>query len=457
MKLRISLILLFISIGFSFAQKKWTLKECVDYALENNLTLKRTKQANQLIVEDLGIAQKNYLPSVSGSASQNINAGSSFNPVSNTRQNSTNQSTSFRVDASMILFDGFNIKNNLKKAAKNKLISELDLEKMNDDISLSIVNSYLNILFNKENLKVVEANLAITEKLLNRTKQLVEAGIQPRGNLLEIEATKANDENAIVISQNNIDFALLTLTQTLQIPFKGFDVQEIEINISDLNLKYNNTNDIFEVAVQNQPNIKSANLNIENSETDIEIAKSGFLPTVSLNGSLSTIYSHTNGTDDDFFIADPNNAGQTIRVKNGILDQFDNNFGQFIGVSVSVPIFNKGRNKANVNKAKISQEIAKTNLEDEKRALRENIERAYINAKATLKEYEAAKKSLESQELSFKFAEERYKLGATNSFDFEQVKNRLISAKSSVITSKYNFVFRTKLLEFYYGIPIVVD
>ncbi len=443
MKAKITLLLLLISVSLSYSQKKWSLEECVNYALEHNLTIKRTLQTNLLVDEDVNIAKTNWLPSVSGSASQNLNFGSNINPSTNSRINTQSISNGFGVNASMVLFDGFRIKNGLLSAEKNRDISKLDLEKLKNDISLNIVNSYLNVLFQKESLKVAQANLEITEKSLKRTQELIDAGTQPRGNLLEIEATKVNDENAIVIAQNNIDLALLDLSLILQLPNKEFDVETIEIELNEVSLKLNNTEDIYNVALTKQPNIKSSELSVENAATNIEIAKANFLPSVTLNSGLDTRYSHISGID--------NFSNESF------IDQLDENFGQFIGLNIRIPIYNKGQTKINVNRARINQEIAKTNLEDQKRGLRENIERAYISAKATLKEYEAATKSLEAQELAFNFAQERYALGATNSFDFEQVKNRLISAKSAVIRAKYNYVFRTKLLEFYYGIPIVID
>ncbi len=443
MKAKITLLLLLISVSLSYSQKKWSLQECVNHALEHNISIKRTTLTNQLVNEDVNIAKTNWLPSVSGFASQNINFGSNINPITNSRINTRSLTNGFGVNASMSIFDGFRIKNGLLSAEKNREISELDLEKLKNDISLNIVNSYLNVLFQKESLKVAQANLEITEKSLKRTEELIDAGTQPRGNLLEIEATKVNDENTIVIAENNIDLALLDLSLILQIPNKGFDVNTIEIKLNIVSLKLNDTEDIYNVALTNQPNIKSSELSIESAAINIEIAKANFLPSVTLNAGLDTRYSHISGIDN---FSNPS-----------FVDQLDENLGQFIGLRVSIPIYNKGQTKINVNRARINQEIAKTNLEDQKRGLRENIERAYISAKATLKEHEAATKSLEAQELAFNFAQERYALGATNSFDFEQVKNRLVSAKSAVIRAKYNYVFRTKVLEFYYGIPIVIN
>lgn len=461
MKTRLSIIITFFVIINSFAQeKKWTLKECIDYALEHNLSVKRAGYTTDLRKEDITTSKGNFLPGASASASQNYNFGSFFDPASNSRISSDNRSNNFGLNTSITLFNGFSNKNTLLQSKKSYEASKLDLEKMKNDISLNIVNSYLNVLFNKENLKIAKAQVVISEQQLLRTKELVDAGVQPKGNLLDVEATKVNDENAVVSAENNLALSLLDLSQLLQIPNIGFDVEEIPVNISSVTLLYNNTEEIFAKAVENQPEIKSSILALENAETGIKIAKSNYLPSLSLNAGLSTVYSHRQGTSDDFFVPiDPINdpTGPQRLVKNGFFDQIDNNLGEFVGLNLSIPIFSRGQVKASVNRAKINKEISQVNLDDTKRALREAVERAYINAKATLKEYEAAEKSVKAQEQSFKFAQERYNLGATNSFDFEQVRNRLVNAQSNLIRAKYNYVFRTKLLEFYYGIPIVID
>jgi len=439
MKTKLSILIAFLTITTSFAQeKKWTLKECVDHALENNLSVQRAKFTTDLRNEDINTAKGSKLPGVSGSASHNYSFGSTF--VSGFGLVTTdNRSNNFNVNTSVTLFNGFRIRNAYAQSKVAYEASLLDLEKMKNDISLNIVNSYLNVLFNKESLKIAEAQLEISKQQFERTKGLVEEGVQPKGNLLEVEATKVNDENAIVTAQNNVDLALLTLSQILQIPNAGFDVQEIPINIESVSLLYNNTNEIFDKAVTSQPEIKSAELGVLNAETQIKIAKADFLPTLSLGGGLNTFYNHRQGA-----------PGQI-----GFGDQLENNFGQSFGFSLNVPIFSRGQVKANVNRAKINQKISEVTLSDQKLALREAIERAYINAKATLKEYEAAEKSVEAQQISFDYAKQRYDLGVTNSFDFEQVRNRLVNAQAALARAKYNYVFRTKVLEFYYGIPII--
>ncbi len=460
MKTRLSILITFFVFITSFAQdKKWTLKECVDHALEHNLSVKRAGHTAELRKEDITTAKGNFLPGASATASQNFNFGSFFDPGAAIRVSTDTRSNRFALNTQMNLFNGFSNKYNLLQSKTSYEASKLDLEKMKNDISLNIVNSYLNVLFNKENLKIAQAQVVISKQQLERTKELVDAGVQPKGNLLEVEATKVNDENSVVTAENNLALSLLDLSQLLQIPNQGFDVEEIPVNINSVALLYNNTAEIFSKAVENQPEIKSAELALQNSETGIKIAKANYLPTLSFSAGLNSVYTHRQGQEDDFFIpVDLNNpTGPQRLIKNGFFDQLDNNFGQFYGFNLSVPIFNRGQVKANVNRAKINQEISQVNLDDTKRALREAVERAYINAKATLKEYEAAEKSVKAQEQSFTFAQERYNLGATNSFDFEQVRNRLVNAQSSLIRAKYNFVFRTKLLEFYYGIPIVVE
>ncbi len=449
MKKRISILIALFLMTITYAQdKKWTLKEAVDHALEHNLSVKRAGYTTELRKEDIASTRGNMLPGASASISHNYNFGSFFDPSSNSRVSSDNRSNSFGLNASMNLFNGFKNKTSLQNSKISYEVSKLDLEKMKNDISLNIVNSYLNVLFNKENLKIAEEQVKISVQQVERTKELVNAGVQPKGNLLEVEATYANDENSVVTAENNLALSLLALSQLLQIPNQGFDIDEIPVNINSVALLYNNTEEIFSKAVDQLPEIKSSTLDLENAVRNIKIAKADYLPSLVLNAGLGSVYSHRQGVNDE---------KNSPVFQFPFSDQIGNNFGQNIGLSLSIPVFSRGQVKANVNRAKINHEISQVNLDDSKRALRESVERAYINAKATLKAYEAAEKSVKAQEQSFTFAQERYSLGATNSFDFEQVRNRLVKAQSDLVRAKYNFVFRTKLLEFYYGIPIVVE
>ncbi|PID70542.1 MAG: transporter [Flavobacteriales bacterium] len=456
MKLKYTAIFFLFGYTVLLAQdKKWTLKECVNYALENNLSVQRSAQVTELRKQDVKTAKGDFLPGLSASANHNYNFGSNFNPVTNSRVSTDSRSNSFNVGANWDLFTGLGNKNSLKRAKTELAASNYDLEKMKNDISLNILNAYLEILFNKENLKVAEAQLLISKEQLERTKNLVDAGVQPKGNLLEVEATLANDESQVISAENNVELSLLKLAQILQISSDNFSIETIDVDIDNINLLYNSSDEVFQKAVASLPEIKSAQLAVESAETQIKIAKSNYYPSLRLSAGMGSVYNHLLRGNDDYYITDPNNPTNQILVKNGFFDQMDNNFGQSFGLSLSIPIFNRGQVKASVNKAAINKKISKINLSDEKLKLREVIEQAYVNATTALKEYEAAEKSVKAQETAFEFARERYNLGATNSFDFEQVRNRLVTAQANWIRAKYNYVFRTKLLEFYYGIPIV--
>ncbi|MCK0129944.1 TolC family protein [Flavobacteriaceae bacterium F08102] len=422
-------------------EKKWGLEEMVTYALQHNLSVLQADHTTELRKQDIASAKGNRLPGVSGSVGQNFSFGSGIEPISGNRQSVNTRSTNMGLNTSVTLFDGFNLKYSVLQSELAYQASLFDLQKMKDDISLVIVNSYLNVLFNKESLAIAKEQLEITKQQLVRTKELVDAGVLPKGNLLEVEATLANDESAIVAAENSLDLSLLSLSQILQIPNKDFNVEDIDVNIESVALMYNDTDEIFMKALEERPEIKSAEIRLENAENSIKIAKSSYLPSLSLSAGISTGYSHLYGNPDVFNFS----------------DQLDNNLGQSVGLNLSIPIFSRGQVKASVNRALINKEITEISLENAKLTLREDIEQAFINARGALKEYQAAVKSVKAQEQAFVFAQERYNLGDSTSFDFEQVRNRLAKVKSDLSRAKYNFVFRTKLLEFYYGIPIVLE
>ncbi|MDH3381107.1 MAG: TolC family protein [Flavobacteriaceae bacterium] len=437
-------LLIVILFGFIFqttAQKKiWSLEEAVNYALTNNLSIKQAELTTDLRSEDIITAKGNRLPSLSANAGESFSFGSSIDN-GNIRISGNRNSTSFGVNSSVTLFNGFRNLNTVKQAELGHEASILDLEKMKNDISLNIVNYYLNILFNKENIKVAQEQLQISKLQLEKVKQLIAEGVRPRGELLDAEATVANDEEKLVTAQNSLDLSLLSMAHLLQISHKDFDVQEMKLNILSPKLKYENTDAIFDKAVTEKPEIKSAELDVKNAVLGIDIAKSLYYPTVSLGYNFSTFYGHTEGL--------PN--------QQSFLDQFEDNKSHNINLSLNIPIFNGFKTKSGVSKANINSRLASYTLDNEKLKLRETIERAYTDAKAALNQYIASEKSVVAQQEAFKNAQDRYNFGAMTSFDFEQVRGRLVSAQSNFINAKYNFVFKTKLLEFYYGIPITMD
>lgn len=445
---------MFVSLGM-FAQKKaWTLQECVNYALENNITVKQTELDTEIADENLVTARGNFLPNLSGSASQNWNFGS-FIGQDGSRVARDSRGNNFSLNTGVTLFNGFRNTSIFKQAKLGIESSQLQLDILKDNISLNVVNQYLNILLNKENLKVAREQIVISEKQENQLAELVDAGVRPRADLYEVQAQLASDQERLINSENSVDLALLALAQLLQISQDGFDVESIELTLPDVLVQKKSTNDIYDYAVQNRPEIKQAELNIDNAQLDVDIAKSAYYPTLSFGAGLGTSYQHFQGQDDTRVIfPDPSDPLNFVVVPNGFGQQLEDNLGYNLGFSLSIPIFNGFQTKANVNRAIINSKRITYSLDQSKQDLRTNIEQAYADAKAAFKQYEASETSLNAQNESFRNAQDSYNLGAMNTFEFEQVRNRLVNAEANLINAKYNFVFKTKVLDFYLGIPL---
>ncbi|WP_111307665.1 TolC family protein [Confluentibacter sediminis] len=434
------IVSIFFVSALCFSQKKWTLQECVTYALENNITIKKAENTLLTNDQDIIAAKGGFLPSVSGSASHGISLGQS-QLFEGSFVNRTSNSTNFGVRVSENVFNGFRNTYLYKQSQLNLETSQLELNRIKDDISLNVANSYLNVLFNKEQLETAKAQYDFSKKQLQQVNDLVDSGKQPRVNIYDAEATLANDEQAVTIAQNNYTLSLLSLSQLLQVPFEGFDVSIIEVDSPSEALLYNDVTPILKYALENRNEIKIAEKNIENSELSTKISKSGYLPSVNFGYSFGTNVFFTNlSTNEDAFFR-----------------QLEDNKGHSFNLSVNIPIFSQFQNKTAVAKSKVREENAKLDLDQAKLSLESNIQRAYTDAQAAFKTFEAAKKSLESQKLSFENSQERFNIGAMNSFELEQSRIRYINAQSSLINAKYDFVFKTKVLDFYMGKRITLD
>ena len=417
--------------------KKWTLQEAVNHALEHNISVQQSNNTLLGNEQDIKAAKGQFLPSVSGSAGHNLTLGNA-QLFPGQFVDRTANSTNIGIGANQTVFNGFRTTNLYKQSQLNLEASELELARIKDDISLNVVNGYLNILFNKENLEIAKSQYDFTKKQLEQVKQLVEAGVQPRANIFDTEATLSTDLQNVTIAENNYELSLLNLSQLLQVEFSGFDIAKIEINTPSSELLYTSIDPILEYAIENRNEIKFAEKNIELSKLGTQLSKSGFYPNVTAGYSFGSNAFYTNLTDveDSFF--------------NQLNDQKSHN----LRLSVNVPIFSQYQNKTAVAKAKIQEDNAQLNLEQAKLNLQTNIQRAFTDAKSAFRAYEAAKKSLEAQKTAFNNASERYNIGAMNAFDLEQSRLRLVNAEASLVNAKYDFVFKTKVLDFYLGKPI---
>ncbi|WP_345275063.1 TolC family protein [Litoribaculum gwangyangense] len=440
MKQNLLLTLLLFSILSFSQQKKWSLQECVNYALDNNITVSQSENNILLNEQDVIGARGQFLPSLNANLGHSLGIGTQRIDIGNTQVvvDRTTNVTNLGLGVNQTIFNGFRLTNLYKQSQLNLETSKLELERIKDDISLNVVNAYLNVLFNKERLETAIAQLEFSNKQLEQVQELVDAGVQPQVNIYDAEATLSLDEQNVTIAENNFNLALLSLSQLLQLPYEGFDVDIIDVGTPSEALLYNDISPILDYAFQNRNEIKVAQKNIENAELRTEISKSGFLPTVNFNYGFGTNAFFTNITDleDSFF------------------NQFDDQKSHSFSLNVGIPIFSRFQNKTAVAKSRIQEENSKLNLAQAKLDLESNIQRAFTDAQAALKGYEAAKKSLASQELAFNNTKERFDIGNMASFELEQARVRLINAESSLINAKYDFVFKTKVLDFYMGKPL---
>lgn len=432
-------MLLLVSVSSFSQQKKWTLQECITHALENNITVQLGENTLLINKEDIIASKGQFLPSVSGNFGQRMSIGSSFDPVSNQRiNNQTTHSFNYNLGVNQTIFNGFRTLNLYKQSLLNLESSTLELARIKDDISLNVVNSYLNILFNKERLEIAKAQYDFSNKQLQQVKDLVDAGVQPKVNVYDAEATLSNDAQTVTVAENNYNLSLLTLSQLLQISFKGFDIAIIDIDNPSELLLYNNVTPILDFAFANRNEIKVAQKNIENAELSTQISKAGYYPTISAGYGFGSVWSES---ENDFR-------------KQAFFRELDFNKGHNFNLNVSIPVFSRFQNKTAVARSEIREQNSKLNLEQEKLNLESNIQRAFNDAQAAFKTFLAAKKSMASQDLAFSNSQERYTIGAMNAFDLDQARVRLVNAQSSLINAKYDFVFKTKVLDFYMGKPL---
>jgi len=449
MKLKLTAILLVLSLSISTAQqKKWTLEECVMYAVENNLTIEQFELDLENAKIDKSDALGNFLPNLNATTSGSSNTGFSFNPTNNEPTTSTANNWSGSITSGVTLFDGLRNVHQMNRAKLNAIASQYRLDDLKDDIRLIVANAYLLVLSNKESLKVFKAQYAITEQDLKRTKELVESGVVPRGDLLEIEATAAGQEQQIVNGESLVLISRISLAQTLQITdYENFDIADESFDIPPSDILNNSAKVIFDKALGFRNDIKFSQASVDLAKKDLDIAKGAVYPTLGGFVQYGTRYS------DVTLIPDSNGVPYTPSFKDQLWI-FD---GVSYGMQLSVPIFNGFSTKNSVKRSKISLEKAKVQFEQDKLDLESNIQQAYVDVTTFYKAWEAAEKTLEARRLAYQYSKERFDVGLMNAFDFSQSQSRVDNAEADVIRSKYNYIFRLKILEFYFGIPISLN
>jgi outer membrane protein len=433
-------------VGTITAQmRKWTLEECVLYALENNITIEQFELDLENAKIDKSDALGNMLPNLNFQNSTQASTGLILDPTTNGFVTGTIFSTNGNLTSSMVLFDGLRNIHRLNRAKLNELANQYRLDNLADDISLNVANSYLSILFNKESLKVSEALYAVTLEDLKRTRELVESGVVPRGDFLEIEATAAIQEQNIINNENEVLLARIELAQLLQITdYENFDIatEEFDVPPSEI-LKYS-PKVIFAKALTFRRDIKFSEVNVAVAEKDLQIAKGASYPTIAAFMNYNTRYSDQ--TRDPI-------TGESI----GFRDQLWLNDGIAYGAQVNIPIFNGFSTRNGIKRALISVDQARLQLDQAKLDLETTINQFYVDVENSAKAYQASQKTLEARRLAYEYTRSRFDVGLMNAFEFSQAQARVDNAEADVIRNKYSYIFKIKVLEFFYGIPITLD
>lgn len=445
-------IFLLLFSGFMFAsyakaqtevpQGPLDLATCVSIAIENNLTLKRSA-LNQLIAEaNLLESQGRRMPSLTAGASSGYRWGRSINPVTNLFETRRIGNVNLFGNTGAPIFQGMRINNSIGQAKSTLESGQFTLEATRNDITLNVINLFIDVVFNREQVKIAENQLNSTTEQLSRTQRLVDAGSLPYSDLLDLQSQNATNQLNVINAKNGFRLAKLALAQALQIPFtEDFDVIEPEYEVSKTSLNPASPAEIFEIAVSLMPQIKAAEADVKSADYGVKVAKGGFFPTLDAGVSAFSNY-----VDQAFVFG----TKEIIPFRT----QVDNNFSQSGTLNLSIPLFTRFSNKSNLQRARVQRQLAEVSVTEAKNRLRQDIETAYNSALASEQSYQASLVRVKSLEETFRIAQQRFDLGAINSVDFQVAQNNLFNAQADLINAKYTYIFRVKVLDFYLGNPI---
>ena len=455
------------------AGKAWTMEQCIDYALKNNISVKQSELNTEISQVNLTQSEVNLLPNLNGNFSHSYNYGRTIDRFTNEFATQEVLSQNLYLSSTFNLFSGLQNVNTIKENRYNFLASKYDVDKMKNDISLNIASAYLQILYSIEGLDNAKNQMGITASQVDRTQKLVDAGSAARGTLLDIQAQLATEELNVTTAQNNLDIAYLTLAQLLNMPTaEGFTIVKPEIAIANEALLTSTPAQIYNTAVVNLPEVKSADNRVKSAEKAVAVAWGGLSPQLSFSASYGTGYSGADkqivGTPEitgaaatgDYAVNgsvispvySPTFSAQYETVS--FADQYKNNVNKTVGLNLTVPIFNRFQTKASIDKARIQKLNADLTVESTKLQVQKNIQQAYADANASLKKYTSTQKALEATQESFKYTEQKFNVGMVNTTDYNTAKNKLITTQSQLLQAKYEFVFKTKVLDFYQGKPL---
>lgn len=417
-----------------FSQKTWTLEDCIGYALQNNIQIQR--QTLQTEIEKNNVLQSkiDIFPDLNASASHTFSKGFTTG-ISGVKTDTTNSYGSFGVNSTLIVFSGFQKINTIKLHSYDYQASMQNLKVAQNNIAINIASFYLQVLSSKELLEVAQNQLEVTNQQIELTKKLVDVGNIAKGSLLEIEAQAASEEATVADSKNKLDLAYLSLAQLLDLDtLKSFQIF-IPADFGLPESFSDNPDSVYFVAVNNMPDIKAGEYSLKSAKSKVSIAQGARFPQLSIGAGYGSAYD--------------------LKLPNySIRNQINDFASKQMTFSLSVPIFTKFQLMKNIDNAKIGVQDAEFALKQQKITLRKEIEQAYADALAAFQNYKARNKSAIAYEENFKYLQQKFDVGLANSLDYNVAKNNYAKAKSDLLQSKYDFIFKTKVLEFYKGNPL---
>lgn len=419
--------------------KQWTLRNCIDYALEHNITIRRNRIGVESTQEDVKTAKADFLPSLSGNISQRIvnrpnNTSGTIISGDNitTSESKTSYNGSYGIDASWTVYNGSKRVNTVKQQQLNSRMAELTVDQSENSIEENITQLYVQILYSAEAVKVNESTLEVSRKEFERGQQLFDAGSIASSDLAQLEAQVSNDNYQLVTAQTTLQNYKLQLKQLLELDGDfEMDLFLPQLDDSSVLIPLPTKDDVYQTALNLRPEIESGKLNIEASDMNIKIARAGYIPTLSLSAGIGT----TNANGNDFSFS----------------EQVKQNWNNSIGLTLSIPIFDKRQTKSTINKAKLQMQTSQLDLMDEQKTLYKTIESLWLSANSAQQQYVAATQKLKSTQASYALVSEQFNLGMKNTVELLTEKNNLLSAQQETLQAKYTAILNAGLLRFYQG------
>ncbi|MDZ7605037.1 MAG: TolC family protein [Cyclobacteriaceae bacterium] len=479
-KLFLSIVFL-LSVNLLSAQevKKWNLQDCVDYAFDNNLTVQRSSLSVQNSEALLRQARLGRVPTLNFNIFNSWRGGRSIDPTSNQFVNNSINSNGVSASSQVMLYNGMQQVNTIKQNSKETEASLFDLQKTKNDVALDVVFGYLQIIFNRELLENARQQLNTTTAQMDQIEKRVNAGALPITNLLDIKSQVASNEVEVINAENNVNISVLNLKQYLQIPAEeAFEIETPLFEKDNYDFVDFSVGEVYNKAESIQPEIKAVDLRIQSASIGTRIARGANYPQLGLQAQYNTNYSDQYQLPTGEYItqttlpslpfgylgSDPSQIVYNYPIEQevpvfgdaSITKQWRENRGWSVGFNMAIPVFNGGQTRANIQRSKIQEDVAAINAKETRNVLRQTIETAYYDAQAAAKVYDAAKRQVEALEESFRATEKSYNLGALNYVDYQVASFNLFSAKSNLVRSKFDYIFKLKVLDFYLGNPLTL-